>query len=158
MKSLVVDTNTVVPFACPGDERVYTSQCVIEPDGTGSQDLFMSRYTLLAGQSNKGAVHAQNDEVYYVLTGEAVVMLGNPGSPQAATEYVIKPDMAVFIPAGTFHALRNPSDRDFVILGIWPREPKPGSNGIHEARKKAWGTSFKTTGLLPRGTPVETRG
>lgn len=155
MRTLVIDADTVEPFSRNGDGDIYTSQCVIEREGCGSEDLQISRYRLFAGKANEGGVHAENDETYYVLEGEALLTLGHPGSSQPAMTYALRPNMAVFIPAGTFHQLRNETEADFVILGIWPHQPAAGSNRIYDDRIAAWGTSFKLNGPAPRGVPVD---
>ena len=54
----------------------------------------------------------------------------------------LKPGMVVFIAGGTKHSLYNESEtEDFVLLTMWE---KADYNGVHHARIKAWGTSFKT--------------
>jgi len=143
-KELVIRADEVAPFSLPGEEHIYASQCIIHRDGAGSQDLVLNRYTLKAHHANKGGVHEGNDEAYYVLRGKAKLTLGGTSAgDEDAKVYDIGPDTAVFIPAGTFHAVENHSDEDLVILTFWPRQPLPGANGIAEAREKAWGTQFR---------------
>jgi len=60
-------------------------------------------------------------------------------------EYKIEKGYTIFIPGGTFHALRNLSDtEDFVILTIWPLQPKEGVNEAYDMRLKSWGKSYRT--------------
>jgi quercetin dioxygenase-like cupin family protein len=144
-RHLVVPAEGVEGFALPGDEATYSSQCVIDRDGVGSSMLNVNRFTLKAGQTLKGVSHPLgSDECYYVLRGRATLTLGgDPRTGEGAERHEIGPDTAVFLPGGTFHALDNPHDEDFVILTMWPRPPQPGANHIYDARREAWGTSFR---------------
>lgn len=142
---LVVRALEVEEFAMPGDEHVYRSQCLIDGESVGSKDLNVNRGTLKAGQKLKGDSHpAGSDECYYVLHGRAKLALGgDPHTGEGAEVIDVEPETAIFIPGGTYHALDNPYDEDLVILTLWPRLPRPGDNGIYDARLKAWGTSFR---------------
>lgn len=144
-RDLVVRADEVEPFVLPGDEGIYESQCLIDGDSVGSRDLNVNRFTLKPGKRLHGAAHpAGSDECYYVLRGRGRLALGgDPRTGEGAEVCDIAPDTAIFIPGGTFHALDNPSDEDLVILTIWPRLPAPGANAIYDARRQAWGTSFR---------------
>jgi quercetin dioxygenase-like cupin family protein len=118
---------------------------LIESDGVGSTSLTVSQYVLKAHCKNGGGVHPQNDEAYYVLSGTARVLLGgSPTDGQGGRWHELAPDMAVFIPAGTFHHLENDTDEDFVILTICPKLPvMPGSGLVNEIKFQQWGTTFR---------------
>jgi mannose-6-phosphate isomerase-like protein (cupin superfamily) len=47
--------------------------------------------------------HATEDQLYYVLEGEGYVRLGDE-------EFALRPGIAVTIPPGVAHGVRNPSD------------------------------------------------
>jgi oxalate decarboxylase/phosphoglucose isomerase-like protein (cupin superfamily) len=142
---LVVRALEVEEFAMPGDEHVYLSQCLIDGESVGSTDLNVNRGTLKAGQKLKGGSHpVGSDECYFVLHGRARLALGgDPKTGEGAEIIDIEPETAIFIPGGTYHALDNPYDEDLVILTLWPRLPRPGDNGVYDARIEAWGTSFR---------------
>lgn len=146
MSDLIVRAQDVEPFSMPGDESVYTSQCLIDRDGVGSTRLSLNRFTLRAGQKLAGTAHPDgSDECYYVLSGRALLALGgDPATGAGAELHDLEPDVAIFIPGGTYHALDNPYHDDLVILTIWPAPPEPGANAIYDARRLAWGTSFRT--------------
>jgi mannose-6-phosphate isomerase-like protein (cupin superfamily) len=154
MNRLVIDSNIVEEFSLAGESHVYGSTCLISRDGSGSDDLVLNRYRLTAGQDNGGGIHEVNDEAYYVLEGEAILTLGDRGSATPAVEYEVKPGTAAFIPAGTFHGLRVTSDNDLVILTMWPRQPVPKTNPIHDARVEQWGTSFRDSDDHPAGKRI----
>ncbi len=144
-KSLIVRADEVEVFVTPETAGVYESQCLIDRESVGSEDLNVNRGTVKAGQRLHGGSHPKGaDECYYVLRGRARLALGgDPGTGEGAEVHEIGPDTAVFIPGGTWHALDNPYDEDLVILTLWPHHPKPGDNGIYDARIAAWGTSFR---------------
>jgi mannose-6-phosphate isomerase-like protein (cupin superfamily) len=137
----VVRASDVEPMTFPSGESHATLIC---PDGMGSKDLTVNQYILKAHTKNGGGIHPQNDEAYYVVRGRSRVQLG--GSLENGAEgrwYDLEPDMAVFIPAGTFHHLENDFDEDLLILTICPRLPLPNSGLINELKKKEWGTTFR---------------
>jgi mannose-6-phosphate isomerase-like protein (cupin superfamily) len=91
-----------------------------------------------------GSAHPNHDEVYYILRGRGTLDLGgDPQTGHGAETYLVEEGSVVYIPADTFHALRNDSDHDLVILTIWPQPIRPGDNGLHDGRLKEWGTAFR---------------
>jgi mannose-6-phosphate isomerase-like protein (cupin superfamily) len=144
-RNLIVRADEVEVFTTPGTEGIYESQCLIDRESVGSEDLNVNRGTVKAGQRLAGGSHPKDaDECYYVLRGRARLALGgDPETGAGAEVHEVGPDTAVFIPGGTYHALDNPYGEDLVILTLWPRHPKPGDNGIYDARIAAWGTSFR---------------
>jgi mannose-6-phosphate isomerase-like protein (cupin superfamily) len=106
--------------------------------------MLLNRGTLKAGQSLDGGSHPENDEVYYIVSGTAVLDLGgDPTTGEGSRPYRVEPGMVFFIPAGTYHRLRDAGAEDVVILTIWPKPPTPGANHLHEVRSKTWGTGFR---------------
>ncbi len=144
-KSLIVRADEVDVFVTPETEGIYESQCLIDRESVGSEDLNVNRGTVKAGKRLHGGSHPKGaDECYYVLRGRARLALGgDPETGEGAEVHEIGPDTAIVIPGGTYHALDNPYDEDLVILTLWPHYPKPGDNGLYDARIAAWGTSFR---------------
>jgi len=140
-KGTVVRVGEVMPFSPPEFKGQYSSKMLIDKSNSGSERLQINHFTLKGGESTEGAVHkAPYDEVYYVLSGEAVLHMDG-------TDYDIEKDTVIFIPGGTFHALTNKSaTEDFVILTIWPLQPEPGVNGVYDLRKEMWGKTFRKVG------------
>ena len=100
---LVFHAKDVVPFSPPGAEAAFESRLLIDPSGVGSTDLAVNHFTLKPGHHTDPGAHPKPyDEIYYVLRGTGRVSLGNPPED---TDLV--PDMVVFIPGGTRHALEN---------------------------------------------------
>lgn len=141
MKGTVVKVREVMPFSHPDFKGQFTSKMLIDPSHSGSERLQINHFTLKPGCSTDGAAHrAPYDEVYYVLSGEAVLHMDG-------VDYDIEKDTVIFIPGGTFHALTNKSTtEDFVILTVWPMPPEPGVNEVYDLRKNTWGKTFRKVG------------
>jgi oxalate decarboxylase/phosphoglucose isomerase-like protein (cupin superfamily) len=145
-RAFVVQADNVMPFSPEGREHAYRSQVIIGPDGAKSQNIYLTRFTVLAGQAMSGHAHTpgMGDEVYYILRGHARLFIAPEIGSSEREEHEIGPETAIFIPAGTFHRLDNTQGtEDLVLLTLWNHPPVPGSNGIHDARIKAWGTTFR---------------
>jgi mannose-6-phosphate isomerase-like protein (cupin superfamily) len=142
-RPFVIQAEDVRPFSLPGDDITYASRAVIAPQGANSKDLLVNHFTLKPKRGMAGHIHPDNDELYYILSGEGFVELGGSGGPFEKSEHPVSRDTAVFIPAGTFHLVRNESDSELVLLTIWPRLPTAGANPIFDGRIASWGTSFQ---------------
>ena len=71
--------------------------------------FFCDLYCLRAGQSQKLHSHKENDKIYYILRGEAKVIVGNESRTLRAGEIVLAP-------AGEPHGVTNESQEDAVCL------------------------------------------
>lgn len=140
---VVMRTDDVLPFTHPGDPA-YHSQHVLGKETTGRHDLLLNRGTVDPHQGLGGGNHPDNDEIYYIVSGQTLVDLGgDPVTGEGHRTFRLDRDMVVFIPAGTFHRLRNDGDEPLVILTIWPQPSVAGANGIHDERLETWGTGFR---------------
>ena len=136
-KGKIVKINKVMPFAPPGLEDVYVSKMLIDADNSGSENIQINHGVVKGGRATPGAAHGNRDEIYIVLSGEAVLNLD-------AVEHDIEKGSVVFIPKGVFHSLKNKSDvDDFAIITVWPGQPQPGDNEVYDMRKEAWGTTYR---------------
>ena len=141
---LVFRAKDVMPFSPPGAEAAFESRLLVDETGVGSRALAVNHFTLKAGHSTEPGAHPPPyDEIYYVLRGRGRVSLGDP--PE---QHELAPDMVVFIPGGTRHALLNTGDDDFEIITMMPHQMKAGINGVYDARLRAWGTGFRLKELL----------
>jgi mannose-6-phosphate isomerase-like protein (cupin superfamily) len=140
---LVLRADDVEPFSHPA-EPAYLSRHILGRESAGLHDLLLNQGTLRARSGLSGGNHPDNDEIYYAVRGMSWVDLGgDPTSGDGAMTYALVPGMIAFIPAGTFHRLRNDTDQDFVMLAIWPQPSIEGANGIHDERLREWGTGFR---------------
>ena len=137
-RGTVVKADRVMPFSPPGAEDTYISRMLIDESNSGSRRLQVNHGVVKAGQSLAGAAHPEgSDEIYYVLSGEAVLNLDGE-------DYDLEKDTVVFIPGGTFHALTNKSQTEnFIIITIWPGTPEAGANELYDLRKETWGKTYR---------------
>jgi len=137
----VVRATTVMPFTPEGYEGQFESKMLIDRTNSASEKLQVNQFVLKPGCRTEGAIHGEPyDEVYYVLSGEAVLHLADEA-------YDIGKDTIIFIPGGTFHSLDNKSQtEDFVLLTIWHTHPEKGVNEVYDMRKEAWGRTFRRIG------------
>ena len=136
---MVFRAKDVVPFSPPGAETAFESRLLVDPTGVGSTGLAVNHFTLKPGQhTDPGAHPPPYDEVYFVLHGHGRVSLGSP--PE---DFEISPEMVVFIPGGTRHALLNTGAEDLVLITMMPHEMKPGVNTLYDERLRVWGTGFR---------------
>ena len=136
---LVFHAKDVQPFSPAGAETAFESRLLIDPTGVGSTHLLVNHFTLKPGHHTDAGAHpAPYDEIYYVLRGQGRVSLGDP-----AVDTDITPDMVVFIPGGTRHALLNIGDGDLEIITMMPHAIRPGINGLYDERLRVWGTGFR---------------
>jgi mannose-6-phosphate isomerase-like protein (cupin superfamily) len=130
-KGKIIRSREVKPFV--GDQS-YSSKMILDDIVAGTEAINVNEGTLKGGGKTSGATHEEN-EIYYVVKGEAVLHLDDE-------TFDIEPGCLVFIPGGVFHALENKSaTEDFVLLTLWQRAD---SNEMWHIRMKAWGKSFKT--------------
>ena len=73
-KGAVVKVDKVMPFSPPESKGEYSSKMLIDESNSGSKRLQINHGTLKAGCSTGPGVHKPPyDEIYYVLSGEAVL-------------------------------------------------------------------------------------
>jgi len=140
-KGTVVKADEVMPFTPEGYEGQFESKMLIDRTNSASEKLQINQFILKPGCRTEGAIHREPyDEVYYVLSGEAMLHLGEE-------TYDIDKDTIVFIPGGTFHSLDNKSETEvFVLLTIWHTHPEKGVNEVYDLRKETWGKTFRRIG------------
>ena len=130
-KCIVIHADEVKPLVL---DDCYTSRMLLSDEVTGGPTVHINQGTLKGGCHVHGATHTE-DEVYYVLSGEA--KLNCDGQEQHLT-----PGSLVHIPAGVHHALWNcRAEEDFVLLTIWK---STAGNLLYEQRLREWGKAFKT--------------
>ena len=131
MAKRIIDPAQVKPFVC---DESYSSKLLMDDFVAGTEAININEGTLKPGGKTGAGTHKEN-EIYYAVKGQAVLYLDD--EPRD-----LKPGIVVFIPGGVKHSLDNTSaTEDFVLLTMWE---KAEYNGVHHARVKAWGTSFKT--------------
>lgn len=81
-----------------------------------SPHLFCDIYCLKPGQSQKVHTHAENDKLYYALTGAVHVTLGDETRPLSPGELAIAP-------AGLPHGVENRSQANATLLVVMAPNP-----------------------------------
>ena len=146
----IVRAHDVMPYGPAGLEGIYDSRLLVDAQGVGSQRLQVVHATLQPGCApGEGGVHPiPYDEAYYILRGT-----GRMEFDEGAEAYDVRPDTAIFIPAGTWHKITNTGTEVMEFLTLWPLSPdQEGINGVYDERLRAWGTSFR---LVDSATPQE---
>lgn len=70
--------------------------CLIAPSDSPSRNLTMGHTTIYPTGSTTGHSHDDMEEVYYVVSGEGIMVVGQD-------EYPIKAGDALYVPPGEFH-------------------------------------------------------
>ncbi len=127
----IIHPSQVKPYVA---DQSYSSKMLLDDLVAGVEAINVNEGTLRGGGKTGGGVHEEN-EIYYVVKGEAVLHLDDE-------VFDIRPGDLIFIPAGVFHSLDNKSaTEEFVLLTLWQRAVY---NEMWHIRMKAWGKSFKT--------------
>ena len=82
---------------------------LVRPELGGPRNVSVARAVVEPGQSTHRHYHTDSDEVYYILSGEGVVTVGEKAEAVAAGD-------CLFIPAGQVHAARCESESPLSIL------------------------------------------
>lgn len=67
--------------------------------------------------------HEREEQFYYVLSGEGIIRLGD-------REFPLRPGVAVDIPPGVLHGVRNPNDVPLRYLDILVERANPANHAI----------------------------
>jgi oxalate decarboxylase/phosphoglucose isomerase-like protein (cupin superfamily) len=128
----LINSWEVKPFVCA---ESYSSRMLLDDIVAGGKSIHINEGTLKGGFTTlPGGVH-EATEIYYVVSGEAVLHLGGK-------KMDVKAGSVAYIPAGVHHALENKSKTEnFVLLTLWEDTKH---NDVYHDRLKAWGKSFKT--------------
>ena len=128
-KYILFDTKRVKSFKV--DEK-YSSRMLLDDEMVGRRTVQINEGTVEPGARLGGGVH-EDDEIYYILSGDGILIIGD-------AEEKVEAGYLVFIPAGTFHALYNTNnEKKMELLTFW-REPS--SNDVYEKRMNEWGSAF----------------
>jgi mannose-6-phosphate isomerase-like protein (cupin superfamily) len=82
---------------------------LVHPNRGGPPNLSVARAVIEPGQATHCHYHAESDEVYYVLSGKGVAMVGGKWE-------VVEAGVCVSVPARAEHRVRCDGDGPLVIL------------------------------------------
>lgn len=139
-RKLVFNVKDVEAFSPPDADGAYESRMLVDSENAGADTYVINHFTLKKSDfSDPGGRHpAPFDETYYVLRGTGRLSLGEP--PE---QFDLTPGTVVFIPGGTFHSINNLGPGELEILTVMTGPLAAGANPLYDARKQAWGTSFR---------------
>jgi len=83
---------------------------VVNAQTAGAQHLLFSLGVFEPGQGLKDHIHPISEEVYFVVEGRGTVFIG-----EKRMEISIEPGMALYIPPGTIHGVKNTGCERLVI-------------------------------------------
>ncbi len=138
-RKLVFKAQDVEGFTPAEADGGFVSRLLIDSDGVGSERLVMNHFTLRAGQRTAGdSIRRRTTRFTTCCGGGPSCELGDP-----VEKFDLEPNMVVFIPGGTYHALHNYTDWDVELLTVMPGPMQEGINSVYDGRRRAWGTAFK---------------
>lgn len=115
VKKYRVSVDEVKPLDVGEEEgfRGVDSRLLISDETVGSESACLFRAVFPPGAYHGKHIHLKSDELLYGLSGWAKQGVGD-------TEYEIGPGVAMIIPRGEVHWMRNDSNEPFEVIGIYP--------------------------------------
>ena len=89
---------------------------MINGDGCGADGISAGLWWLHPGEECETDIHPDAVEIYYVVSGEGILRLGDE-------KYEVRKGMTVYIPMGVEHQTRNTGDED--LCYFWAFSPPP---------------------------------
>jgi len=83
---------------------------VVNAETVGSENMVFALGVFDPGEGLVPHIHPESEEVYYVTKGSGTVYVG-----EEKKEMPIEPDVALYIPPGTVHGVRNTGDERLEI-------------------------------------------
>jgi mannose-6-phosphate isomerase-like protein (cupin superfamily) len=83
---------------------------MFSPDTVGTKHLRFSVGYFDPGQGLNMHIHPESEEVYYIIEGQGDVYIG-----KEKTTTKVERNMAVYIPSGTIHGIRNTGNTKLIV-------------------------------------------
>ena len=90
---------------------------LIDPDSSPSKNLTMGHTIIYPTGKTTGHSHDDMEEVYYVLSGEGKMVIGED-------EFPIKAGDAFYVPFGEFHVTYNTGIQPLAVVWVTSRAPQ----------------------------------
>lgn len=84
---------------------------LVDPENSPSQRLKMGQTTIYPTGSTTGHTHDDMEEVYYVISGEGIMIVGED-------EFEIKPGDGLYVPPGVFHTTHQRGNLPLTVLWV----------------------------------------
>lgn len=101
----------------PGFAR-FSAGKMGKTDLARGETLFAGLNCFEPGQEHAAHTHAGQDKLYFILTGDAEVRIGDESAALSAGD-------AAFAPSGVVHSIRNTGDTRLVVMAVLA--PPPGN-------------------------------
>ena len=106
MSTLVVKYNEVDPYITKDGSTIRE---LIHPDQHGVVKQSLAEAIVPAGSTTKRHYHGKSEELYYIIAGEGLMMLGDE-------QFTVTQGDTVCIPPKTEHCIQNSGEHELVIL------------------------------------------
>ena len=100
---------------------------LMHPDVHGNRAQSLAEATVRAGQTTHIHRHGQAEEIYYILSGEGVMMVDKE-------KQAVRAGDAIHIPPGTWHAIANTGRVHLVFLCCCSPAYRHGDTELQPAR------------------------
>ena len=112
----------ILPYGAPilkkrESEILRDTYYLIDPERSPSENLTMGHTIIYPTGKTTGHAHDDMEEVYYILTGEGKMVVGDD-------EFTIKAGDAFYVPFGEFHVTYNTGIQPMSILWVTGRSEK----------------------------------
>lgn len=102
----VVNRNESAPFITKDRSEIRS---ILDRTNSTAANQSLAEATVPPGAETEEHYHRQTEEVYYVLRGQGVVMVGSD-------RRVVGPDDGILIPPGSRHRIQNTGQEPLVLL------------------------------------------
>jgi mannose-6-phosphate isomerase-like protein (cupin superfamily) len=121
----VIDPGEVARYAAVDGSREV--QGLISQESCDAADMAAGLWWLHPGEQCDTDIHPDASEIYYVVSGEGILRLGEEKFP-------VRKGMVVYIPQGVEHQTFNTGDED--LCYFWTFAPPPGGQSL--AERQGW--------------------
>ncbi len=84
---------------------------LVDPEDSPSRSLKMGYTTIYPSGSTTGHVHDDMEEVYYVMSGEGEMVVGED-------RFLVKPGDGLYVPPGVFHTTYQSGNMPLTVLWV----------------------------------------
>jgi len=106
MSSFVVKYLEVDPYITKDNSIIRE---LMHPDRHAVVNQSLAEAVIPAGSTTRRHLHHKSEELYYITTGEGLMMLGD-------RQFTVAQGDTVCIPSGTEHCIRNTGEHELTIL------------------------------------------
>ena len=121
----VIDPASLPRWGAPDGSREV--QGLMSSETCGANDVAAGLWWLHPGEECETDIHPDASEIYYVVSGQGILRLGDE-------KYEVRQGMTVYIPMGVEHQTMNTGDED--LCYYWAFTPPPSEPS--KAEEQGW--------------------